>query len=76
LEFEPATLGGVNGPGAMTKKDPSAQLFGYAGGGLISFGEFTFDTRRDKQKVTFRLIRETGEIMEEHAFSLTQLSRG
>lgn len=73
LEFEPATLGGVNGPPAMTKVDPSAQLFGYAGGGLVAFGEFTFDTKSKTPTVTFRLIRETGEIMEEHTFMLTEL---
>jgi len=74
LEFEPATLGGVNGPPAMTKKDPSAQLFGYANTGLVAFGEFTFNTIQPTPTVTFRLISETGEMLEEHDFTLTALS--
>lgn len=74
LEFEPATLGGVNGPGVMTKKDPAAQLFGYANTGLVAFGEFTFNTIKETPTVTFRLICEAGEILEEHEFALTQLT--
>ena len=73
LEFEPATLGGVNGPPAMTKSDKQAQLFGYGNTGLIAFGEFTFDTASEKPSVTFRLISETGEVLEEHVFPLSQL---
>ena len=73
LEFEPATLGGVPGPGAMVKNCPE-QLFGYHGNGFIAFGEFTFNTMPDTPTVTFRLIKETGDVLEEHAFSLNQLS--
>jgi len=72
-EFEPATLGGVPGPAAMAKNCPE-QLFGYHGKDFIAFGEFTFDTRPDTPTVTFRLIHETGNILEEHAFPLSQLS--
>lgn len=72
LEFEPATLGGVTGPPALVKNCPE-QLFGHTN--LIAFGEFTFDTKADTPTVTFRLIRETGEVMEEHAFGLSQLTK-
>jgi alkaline phosphatase D len=64
-EFEAASLGGVPGPDAMAK-DPVNQLFGYTGSEIVAFGEFTFDTRGDQSKVVFRLIDETGKILEEH----------
>lgn len=73
LEFEPATLAGVPGPPAMAK-NRDQQLFGYHGKDFIAFGEFTFDTAPDTPTVTFRLIHETGKILETHSFPLTQLA--
>jgi alkaline phosphatase D len=67
LEFEVASLGGVPGPDAMAK-DTTNQLFGYDGTDIIAFGEFTFDTKDSKPNVTFRLIDEFGNILEEHVF--------
>lgn len=72
-EFEPATLGGVHGPEAMAK-NATDQLFGYDGKGLIAFGEFSIDTTTEDPSVTFRLIKETGEILEEHTLMLFELS--
>ena len=76
-EFEPATLGGVSGPPGVIK-NCTEQLFGYhgtdpQGDDFIAFGEFTFEIE-PKPAVTFRLIRETGEILEEHMFGLEQLT--
>ncbi|MEM9252821.1 MAG: alkaline phosphatase D family protein [Planctomycetota bacterium] len=72
-EFEPATLGGIRGPRGLAD-DQTHQLFGYDGKDFIAFGEFTFDTTQDDPSVTFRLIHETGKIMEEHTLLLSQLS--
>lgn len=72
-EFEAASLGGVPGPDAMAK-DPINQLFGYNGEGLKAFGEFTFFVENKEPQVTFRLIDEFGNIMEEHRLSLNQLT--
>jgi alkaline phosphatase D len=47
-------------------KDTTNQLFGYHGTAAIAFGEFTFDTKRDIPSVTFRLIDQFGNIMEEY----------
>lgn len=71
-EFGPASLGGVPGPEA-TAKDPTKQLFGYLGLGLKAFGELTFSTDGEAPQVTFRLIDEFGDIMEEHTVSYDQL---
>ena len=71
-EFEVATLGGVPGPSAMAD-DSSTQLFGYPGTGTIAFGEFTFDTTIDNPTVTFRLINQLGEILEEYIIKDKQL---
>ena len=64
-EFEAASLGGVPGPDAMAKDD-SNQLFGYHGTDAIAFGEFTFEPAGDQPSVTFRLIDQTGAVLEEH----------
>ncbi|GAB5405050.1 MAG: alkaline phosphatase D family protein [Aureliella sp.] len=72
-EFEPATLGGVTGPAAWVDDCPE-QIFGYGRDELIAFGEFTFDTSTEDATVTFRLIKETGEILEEHRRSYDQLT--
>jgi len=72
-EFGPASLGGVPGPNAIAE-DPSHQLFGYKGLGLKAFGEFTFDIKGSEPQVTFRLIDESGNIMEEHTLPYTKLT--
>jgi alkaline phosphatase D len=71
-EFEAGSLGGVPGPDAMAE-DNSSQLFGYHGSDVIAFGEFTFDMRRDKPLVEFRLIDEFGNILEEHVMPYSKL---
>jgi len=72
-EFEAATLGGVPGPAGLVKNCPE-QLFGYNGNGLVAFGEFTFDTTHTEPAVTFRLINESGGVMEEHSLQYSQLT--
>ncbi|MDP4643909.1 MAG: alkaline phosphatase D family protein [Opitutales bacterium] len=72
-EFECGTLGGVPGPSGIVK-GCEEQLFGYNGHDTVAFGEFVFNTELDEPTVTFRLIRETGEFMEEHVLNYSQLS--
>ncbi|WP_244651397.1 MULTISPECIES: alkaline phosphatase [unclassified Lentimonas] len=72
-EFECGTLGGVPGPGGIVK-GCEEQLFGYNGHDTVAFGEFVFNTELDEPTVTFRLIRESGELMEEHVLNDSQLS--
>ena len=72
-EFQVASLGGVPGPGAMAQ-DQTNQLFGYQGKGLKAFGEFTFDTKDTKPQVTFRLIDEIGNILEEYTLPYEKLT--
>ena len=74
-EFEPACLGGVPGPAGLVANCPE-QLFGYDGQDFIAFGEFTFETEGPSRQVTFRLINQTGQTLEEHPLSLTQLTPG
>ncbi|WP_051113295.1 alkaline phosphatase D family protein [Lunatimonas lonarensis] len=59
-EFEPASLGGRHGPVAI---DPAweTQLFGFDN--TYAFGEFTFETHLDDPEVTFRLVREDGDVL-------------
>ncbi len=71
-EFEAATLGGVPGPAAYAP-DRSAQIFGYAGG-LIAFGELTFDMGKPDPEATFRLINEEGKTLEESTFYRSQIA--
>ncbi|MFO8001033.1 MAG: alkaline phosphatase D family protein [Marinilabilia sp.] len=72
-EFEAASLGGVPGPDAMAK-DTTNQFYGYHGTDAIAFGEFTFDTRGDELKVTFRLINQFGNVLEEHILPYSKLT--
>ncbi len=72
-EFEPATLGGVTGPAAWVDDCPE-QIFGYGRDELVAFGEFTFDTASGKPSVTFRLIKESGQVLEEHRLGYDQLT--
>jgi alkaline phosphatase D len=71
-EFGPASLGGVPGPEAIAK-DSSTQLFGYLGQGLKAFGELTFSKNEEEPQVTFRLIDEYGNVMEEHSLLYRKL---
>jgi alkaline phosphatase D len=71
-EFEAATLGGVPGPPALVENCPE-QLFGYHGLDFIAFGEFTFDTAGREPRLTFRLIHESGGIIEERKFAYRDL---
>ena len=70
-EFEVASLGGVPGPAAIAK-DSANQLFGYQGSDIVAFGEFTFDTGEDLATATFRLIDESGMVLEEHTLTGNQ----
>ncbi|MEM7790496.1 MAG: alkaline phosphatase D family protein [Verrucomicrobiota bacterium] len=71
-EFEVATLGTDRGPRAFAP-DESTQFYGYKGG-LIAFGELTFEMERDEPQVVFRLIVEDGSVIEEHTVSLAELT--
>jgi len=71
--FEAGSLGGVKGPPAMAE-DSTNQLFGYNGLTAVAFGEFTFNTMGDEPQVTFRLIDQFGNILEEHILSYSKLT--
>lgn len=78
-EFEPATLGGVSGPGGIVK-NCDEQLFGYSGKGsdgkpFVAFGEFTFEMGQQAH-VTFRLISQYAEVLEEIKLPLDTLTPG
>lgn len=72
-EFQVASLGGVPGPVAIAE-DSSSQLFGYLGKAVIAFGEFTFDTTKKDPLAIFRLIDESGDVIEEHRVPYDKLS--
>ncbi|MEM0964924.1 MAG: alkaline phosphatase D family protein [Verrucomicrobiota bacterium] len=72
FEFEPATLGGVPGPKGIVKNCPE-QIFGYDGRDFVAFGEFTFETDTAEPGVTFRLIDQSGAVLEEHHFQYGEL---
>lgn len=74
-EFEPASLGGMDGPKAWSE-DRKNQIFGYGRTHLKAFGEFTFDTAQTDPTVTFRLIDETGKTLEEIILHQSQLTPG
>ncbi|MEM6601442.1 MAG: alkaline phosphatase D family protein [Verrucomicrobiota bacterium] len=71
-EFEAASLGADSGPRAMAP-DTSMQIFGYPAG-ILAFGELTFDTTLNEPVVTFRLINEVGEVLEEHLLDYSRLT--
>ncbi|MEL6894997.1 MAG: alkaline phosphatase D family protein, partial [Planctomycetota bacterium] len=71
-EFEPASLGGVSGPPAMAENCPH-QLFGYGRDALIAFGEFVVDNSNQQPKITFRLIGESGNVLQEHPIAYQSL---
>ncbi len=72
-EFEAASLGGVPGPEAVAK-DNTYQLFGYSGASTVAFGEFTFNTANEQPSVVFRLIDETGKVLEEYNIPYNKLT--
>ena len=72
-EFEAGSLGGVPGPEAWAK-NTTDQLFGYLGTDIIAFGEFTFDTKGNQPFVTFRLINEFGNTLEEYVIPYSKLT--
>lgn len=61
-ELEIGTLGGMTGPAAMAE-DASTQLFGRTA--INAFGELEFDTDLADPQVTFRLVDETGQVLEQ-----------
>lgn len=65
-------LGGVSDTEAIAN-NPIDQIFGYKGTDVIAFGEFIFNTEGNNPQVTFILIDEFGEILEEHILSYDQL---
>lgn len=72
-EFQVASLGGVPGPVAIAKNNET-QIFGYKGPDVIAFGEFTFNTSGNEPQVTFRLIDQYGNIIEEHTIPYSKLT--
>jgi alkaline phosphatase D len=72
-EFEAASLGGVPGPDGMAI-DSTNQLFGYHGTDAIAFGEFTFNIKGNEPLVIFRLIDESGNILQKHTIFYNQLT--
>lgn len=70
-ELEIGTLGGMTGPAAMAK-DASTQLFGRTA--IKAFGELEFDTNQADPQVTFRLVDQTGRVLERIALRQSQLT--
>lgn len=73
-EFEIGTLGGMTGPPAMGKDAADAQLFGRVG--IKAFGEFEFNTAPADPQVIFRLVDETGSVLEKITLSQSELTPG
>jgi alkaline phosphatase D len=71
-EFEAAALGGVPGPRAFAP-DRSLQFYGYTGK-VKAFGEFTFEMSGADPEVVFRLISESGEVLEQHRLHYSALT--
>jgi len=70
-EFEIGAMGGMTGPAAMAK-DASTQLFGRTA--IKAFGELEFNTNLPDPQVTFRLINEKGQTLEQIPLSQSQLT--
>lgn len=70
-ELEIGSLGGMTGPGAMAK-DASTQLFGRTK--IKAFGEMEFNTDLADPKVTFRLVDEKGQVLEQFSFLQSTLT--
>jgi alkaline phosphatase D len=71
-EFEVGTLGGMIGPQAKAEKGIASQLFGLTN--IKAFGEFEFNTRLADPRVTFRLVDETGVVLEEISLLKSEIS--
>ncbi len=70
-ELEVGTLGGMTGPGAMAE-DASTQLFGRID--IKAFGELEFNTEGADPQVTFRLVGETGHVLQHISLLQSQLT--
>jgi alkaline phosphatase D len=70
-ELEIGTLGGMTGPGAMAE-DASTQLFGRTD--IKAFGELEFHTGLADPQVIFRLVDETGHVLEQVLFPQSELT--
>ncbi|MBM4104028.1 MAG: alkaline phosphatase family protein [Planctomycetes bacterium] len=71
-EFEVGALGGMKGPPASAKKGVASQLFGQTN--IKAFGEFAFNTQVTDPRVTFRLVDETGVVLEEISLLKSEIS--
>ena len=63
-ELQVASLGGVPGPRAIAR-DSTDQIFGYTGNEITAFGMITVNSKKEDNRVVFRLIDESGGVMEE-----------
>ncbi len=70
-ELEIGALGGMTGPGAMAE-DASTQLFGRTG--IKAFGELEFHTGLADPEVTFRLVDQTGRVLEQISLPQSRLT--
>jgi alkaline phosphatase D len=70
-ELEVGTLGGMTGPGAMAE-DASTQLFGRTA--IKAFGELEFNTELADPQATFRLVDETGQVLEQVSLLQSRLT--
>ncbi len=70
-EFEGASLGGRSGP-PVRQADWTTQLYGTSG--EYAFSEFEFDLSKSDPEVTFRLMRETGEMIYEMTLPRSRLT--
>jgi alkaline phosphatase D len=71
-EFEPASLGGRSGPPVTNPEWKDVQLFGYSA--IYAFGEFTIDATLPDPVAIFRLIHESGQVLEEIALKRSRLT--
>ena len=70
FEFGAASLGARVGP-PKSKPEWVNQIYGIDG--TFAFGEFTFEKKKNKENVIFRLINETGNILYERQFLTKEL---
>lgn len=70
-EFEPACLGGRNGPPVKSPKW-TTQLYGFEN--KFAFGEFTFDLSQTDPTVTYKLVQSDGESLYELMLKRSQLT--
>jgi alkaline phosphatase D len=70
-EFEPACLGGRNGPPAKSDKW-TTQLYGFDN--TFAFGEFTFDVSKEDPEVSYRLVEHSGQPLYEITLKRSELT--